>query len=275
VRGMTTEAIFDYLNRNGPTDETGERGTGLTSARWTYSWQGEAIRGLCLIGSMSIVLDITVVLPRHEQLNSLSPDLRQRWQTFAEGVQVHEQRHVDIHLQGAESIKSRMAALSPQSSCEALETLVADTWAGEQALIDSRQAQFHKEEDARLRTRRAPIEARLQSARRELNSVSAELQSLNRGIDAAKAEADTLQGQIASSKAQIEAILRDYPRVMPPQVYAQYQSLLQQNAGQVQRYNAVVDQHNSLVERRAPLQASLEKLDAEVDALVESYNWTR
>jgi predicted secreted Zn-dependent protease len=275
VRGLDTQAIFDQIARYGPADETGERGAGLTSARWTYSWQGKSIRGACAIQSMSISLDITVVLPQHEQESALAPELLALWLGFAEGVAAHEEVHVQVHLAGAALIKERMESLEPAPSCDALETAVSEAWSEEQAAIDARQDKFHRQEDERLRAERAPLETLIQSERRRLTSLTGELRSLNAGVDSLRAEVDALQQQINTTKSQVDLVLRAYPTSMPPDVFSRYQALSQQYASQVDRHNRKVDEYNALVMRQGPLQDQVQQLQARIGDLVEAFNWTR
>lgn len=275
VRGSTAEAIFAYLARNGPTNEAGERGTGLTSARWTYSWQGRMRGSSCRIESMTISLDIKVVLPRHETPESLKPATLERWLGFAQGVAAHEQRHVEIHLEGADSIEARMEAIEPQPSCDVLEAVVARAWNEEQAIIDARQAAFHREEDLRLQQQRAPVEAKIVAARTTLGALLAEEQALTRDADALRREIDALQAQIATSKSQLDLILRAYAGGIPPDVFPQYQLLTQRYSSQVERHNTLVERYNALVARQASLHQEIERLQAEIADLVDAYNWMR
>ena len=61
VRGMTTTAIFDEIDKNGLCDDRGCRATGQTSAEWKMNWEGIEVRsGLCGQDSMTITLDIVV-----------------------------------------------------------------------------------------------------------------------------------------------------------------------------------------------------------------------
>ncbi len=55
VRGTTTLAIFDDIDRNGLFDSRAHRAVGLTSADWNMDWQGRETRpGLCGPSSVSI-----------------------------------------------------------------------------------------------------------------------------------------------------------------------------------------------------------------------------
>src|SRR5215813_4385799 len=112
VRGMSTTAIFDELDKNGLVDSGGRRAVGLTSAAWNMDWKGvEARPGVCGQDSMTITLELVVSLPEHKRSTDLPQNIRASWQQFAAGVAAHEQRHIDIYLDGARRMKSRMEAM--------------------------------------------------------------------------------------------------------------------------------------------------------------------
>ena len=71
VEGVTTESIFNNIERNGPTDGEGKRGSGLTSVVWGYEWQGGSDSGVCTIRSMTIQADMVVTLPEHLEADLL------------------------------------------------------------------------------------------------------------------------------------------------------------------------------------------------------------
>src|SRR3989475_6439740 len=73
VRGTTTGAIFDDIEKNGLFDTKARRAIGLTSGEWSIDWRGIETRpALCSPESMTITLKLVVTLPQHDQLNDLS-----------------------------------------------------------------------------------------------------------------------------------------------------------------------------------------------------------
>src|SRR5689334_22645386 len=40
VGGLNSDSIFDSVKRNGPVDDAGQRGIGLTEVKWSYEWKG-------------------------------------------------------------------------------------------------------------------------------------------------------------------------------------------------------------------------------------------
>src|SRR3989442_9971211 len=62
------------------------------------------------------------MLPRHETADDLPADLRDRWERFVARVAAHEQRHVDIYLEGAKRSEEHTSELQsrPHLVCRLL-----------------------------------------------------------------------------------------------------------------------------------------------------------
>ena len=275
VQGRTTEEIFAYIERNGPTDGQGRRGSGLTSVLWGYEWKGNSRGGQCSIQSMSITAAMTVTLPQHAAEASLGPGTRENWQAYAAGVGTHEQTHVDIYLEGAEELKRKMENIEPQPSCENLELRIQTVWSSEQARINTLQELFHEEEDLRLVSRRQPLQGRIDANRSTLNSLQREIDTLDSRIRTLRDEVGALERQADSLDGQIKQINQQYPGVLPPQVRTQLEQLVARNNDILGAYNAKVEEHNRALARRNELAAQHEALVLQTNALVEEYNWAR
>jgi predicted secreted Zn-dependent protease len=275
VKGSTTNAIFDFIEHFGPTDGEGQRGSGLTSAKWSYVWKGNTSRSGCSIGSMTISLDLVVTLPRHEQPSALPAAIATNWDKFAKEVTTHEQRHVDIYLDGAKTMQERMAAIPVRSSCSDLEKDLTSTWSGEQKEIEDAQGQFHAEEEAKIAAARAPIKAQMDANRARLAILDRQIQDSAAKVQRLRDETKSLEGQIEPLKTELDRIETTYGANLPPQVFARYESLRPVYNALAQRYNQVVDQHNAAIDEQTRLSAEHERLIAATNALVDTFNWTR
>src|SRR4030095_1316152 len=176
VRGTTTLAIFDDIDRNGLFDSKVHRAVGLTSADWNMDWQGrETYPGLCGTTSVAITLNLVVILPQHKRLNDLSPDITANWGRFAASVAAHEQRHVDIYLAGARSVSTLMETiLAKPASCAELGSKIRGLWARQQADIERAQEKFHMKDEARRRDDRKPLQAQIDINQARLSALSSE-----------------------------------------------------------------------------------------------------
>ena len=242
VEGTTTESIFNHIDRNGPTDGDGKRGSGLTSVVWGYEWQGGPETGQCAIRSMTIRAEMVVTLPQHVDPDSLPADIRDDWDAYASSVGEHEQKHVDIYQDGAETIRARMLAVGPKSDCDKLEGEIKRVWAEEQAQINNMQAEFHQQEFDRLAQQRAPIAAQIDANRVEIDSLQDQIEALDEEIEELRGNIDALIFEIAHVDQDIKEVNdSDAPNV---DKQAQLVVLIQQRNALQARHNEAVDDHN-------------------------------
>jgi predicted secreted Zn-dependent protease len=219
VRGTTTSAIFAAIDANGLVETSGQRALGLTSADWTLSSGDVDVRAVpCVFPSLAVTLRLVVMLPRHETPDALPADLRDRWDRFVARVAAHEQRHVDIYLEGAQAMKARLEATRTTVSCADLEKGIDAAWRAQQADIERAQAAFHSEDETRARSEREALQARLDSTRARLEPMDAdirrfdvELADLRRQVDAGRADLVAQHNALAERRG---ALAEEYNRVV-------------------------------------------------------------
>src|SRR5688572_20972974 len=130
VRGSTTRAIFDAIDEEGLTDAAGRRAVGLTTGHWSIDIRTVQDHGSlsCNTALVRINLDLVMTLPQFEQAH-LSTALQAKWARFAARVAAHEQRHVEIYLDGARRMETRMEhALAAPGPCAGLQAAVQKVW---------------------------------------------------------------------------------------------------------------------------------------------------
>lgn len=273
VEGTTTESIFNHIERNGPTDGEGQRGSGLTSVVWGYSWQGGPEVGPCSIRSMTVKAEMVVTLPQHVAPDSLSPEIREKWDDYSQSVAEHEQTHVDIYENGAKTIRERMLAIDAMSNCDKLEAEIERVWNEEQARINNAQAEFHQQESDRLEQKRAPIAAQIDANRAQIHALQGQIDVLDTETTELKNQINALIVDISHVDQEIKAVNdSDDP---PQDKQAKLVVLIQQRNALQERHNEVVDEHNDALEARAPLVAQRAFLIDETNRLVDEFNWTR
>ncbi len=274
VAGTTTADIFASIDQNGPRDDNGVKGSGLTSATWSYRWQPEVQGDSCVIQSMTIVLDIVVTLPQHENVEELSPNLSANWNNFVIAVSNHEQQHVDINLAGAETIRQKMEDLAPADTCDDLQTNVDSLWNDQQKAIQTAQNNFHAQDDARIAAERAPIQKSIDNNTKLLDDYSSQIADLDKDITALDGELTTMENQLDALKAQMETILGTSSEAdLAPDQAAQYEDVRRQYNEIAPQYNLLVDQYNSLIAQRSDLANKHDSLLDATNQLVEAYNW--
>jgi len=227
VRGTTTAAIFAAIDANGLADTRGQRAVGVTSAEWKLTSGDVDVRAVpCVFPSLTVRLDLVVTLPRHEAPEVLPAELRDRWERFAARVGAHEQRHVDIYLDGAKAMKERLEGTRTTVSCADLEKAIDAAWRAQQADIERAQTEFHGADESTARSEREALQARLDSTRARLEPAEADI----RRLDAELAE---LRRQVDAGRADL---------------VAQHNALAGRRRGVVEEYNQLVADTNGLID---------------------------
>jgi predicted secreted Zn-dependent protease len=219
VRGTTTAAIFSAIDANGLVEKSGQRAVGVTSAEWKLTSGDVDVRAVpCVFPSLKVVLHLGVTLPRHEAPEVLPADLRSRWESFVARVAAHEQRHVDIYLEGAKAMKARLEATRTAVSCADLEKAIDGAWRAQQAEIERAQAEFHAADETTAQSERESLEARLADARARLEPVDAEIRrvdtelaELRRQVDAGRADLVAQHNALAGRRG---ALAAEYNRLV-------------------------------------------------------------
>jgi predicted secreted Zn-dependent protease len=277
VRGTTADAIFDDIKGNGLFDNKGRRAVGLTSGKWSMDWERiETSPAVCRPESMTILLNLVVTLPQHDQLNDLSQGIRTNWQRFAASVAAHEQRHVDIYLNGAKTMKTRMDAITTKSSsCSELKNVVDSVWASQQAETERAQNEFHLEDEARVQNNRKPLQDQIDINKARLTAISSEFRSLDQTLDDVKRQRDTTHARIGAVEAEMAKSGASPPKCSQARLTSRIQALCEEYKALVAADNALVDQHNGAASRRNNLADEHNRIVAVNNGLIDAYNWTQ
>ena len=228
VRGTTTAAIFTAIDANGLVEtRSGQRAVGMTSVEWKLTSGDVDVRAVpCVFPSLTVTLHLVVMLPRHETPDDLPADLRDRWERFVARVAAHEQRHVDIYLEGAKAMKARLEATRTAVSCADLEKAIDAEWWAQQANIERAQAEFHAVDETTARSEREALQARLDGTRARLEPVDTEIRRL-----------DT---ELADLRRQVDAGRAD--------LVAQHNALAGRRGALAEEYNRLVADANGLID---------------------------
>ena len=132
--------------------------------------------------------------------------------SFVARVAAHEQRHVDIYLEGAKAMKARMEATRTAVSCTNLEKAIDAEWRAQQTEIERAQAEFHAVDETTARSEREELQARLDGTRARLEPVDAEIRRLDaeladlrRQVDAGRADLVAQHNALAGRRGALAA----------------------------------------------------------------------
>jgi len=287
VHGTTTSRIFEQIEANGLVETDGKRAMGLAVANSEVEWNARAIvaggsmgwrrfetddvpaGALCTPESVTITLNLVVTLPRHERLDDLSNDLRERWQHFAAAVAAHEQRHVDIFVNRANAAKTRIeAVLRNWASCADLERTVRNLWTNHEAETKEAQHEFDAEDRARILNDRKPLQAAIDTKKTRLTALTTEVQQLDATLEDLSRRAGAVRGKVDTVKTEIAKANGTCSR--PTE---RIQRLCRQYNALVTTHNALVAEHASVVERRNALAGEHNALVESINGLIEALNW--
>jgi predicted secreted Zn-dependent protease len=273
VLGKTTQEILSYIKENGPVDGNGSRASGLTRAEWSLEWSRTSTSRTCTIREMTISMDLVIILPALD-VAALAPNLQQSWQGYASNIATHEQRHVDIYIEGAETLKQRMEEVTAEPDCATLEDRVTTIWEDQRALTNQDQDSFHTEDGARIEAKRTPFRDQIDLNNARLVTLIDEIRALDDQIAALDQQLEATAPQIEMLSEAIAAIEDEYDGIsLPPEVQEQYESLRSQYIALLPAYNAVVAQYNDAVGDRNDLAKEHGQLTNETNTLIETYNW--
>jgi predicted secreted Zn-dependent protease len=269
--GTTTSKIFEEIEAQRLRDQDGERAAGLAAARSEMTLNGRENGALCTPESVKVTLDLVVTLPRHERVNDLSNDLRQRWEHFAAAVAAHEQRHVDIFVNSANTVKARIeAVLKKWVSCDDLKTTLQTLWNSQQAETDKANQEFDAAERARVDRDRKPLQAEIDRTNAALTGVTAEVRQLDAALDDLSRRAAAMRKNIDDVKADMANANGTCSRPTD-----RIEALCRQYNALVARHNALVAEHSSVVAHRNRLAGEHNLLVESVNGLIEALNWLR
>ena len=273
VFGLTTREIFDSIDANGPRLENDELGL----ASWNYSgldWRVRAGLNNCGIASVNLSVEIVVTLPRLVDFDDASAEIQRRWEDLAAEVAAHEQRHVDIVLEGVESLERKLGTLEPLASCPALDSRIEALWSEQLILIDEAQEAFHAADEARLELLRAPLTSQLEANSAQLVAWESQLQSLDAELANDDARLEIMQAELEILAAELDEITDAYPGgALPPAVSNQFEVLRQNYSSKLAQFNDLVEQYNATLAIRESLAGQHDVLRIETNSILDQIAW--
>lgn len=121
VQGTSAREILKSLNDRGPVGKDGVRYHAYTSwhVRWTYRFASKG--KLCEIQSLETEPSGVMTLPKWDNADRASTNLRQEWQRYSAALRVHEDGHYKLGVSAAKDIKQRLSRLTSAAGCKALQ----------------------------------------------------------------------------------------------------------------------------------------------------------
>jgi predicted secreted Zn-dependent protease len=265
VRGETTQEILGSLHTNSPMHVDGKRASGVTSG-------SGRLAVACSPYTITIELNLLVTLPQHDQLDGLSEELKTRWQGLVASVTAHEERHVEIYRDTAQTMKNRMEAISISRPCEDIQQEIQSIWTTQQDEMKAAQARFDAEDAARVDMNRQPFRAQIDSNQARLAAMESEVRDLDRTANDLRRQLGTVQNNIESVAVEMRkanASLSSCPQARPTQPIG---ALCQQHSNLVAASDRLVQQLDGAMSRRSALVNEHAQVRTATNDLVDAYN---
>ena len=278
VQGRTTQEIFNSVEEDGPEFEglgDGKFASGLTEDQSSFKWEFLEFNTHCELELVEISVNLVVTLPEHAEPEALSAEQSARWQAFAAEVAVHEQRHVDIHLDRMASFKSTIETFSTRfSDCETLGSRVELAWEAERALDEQQQEAFHQSEEQRTQRVTRPIQEQVDINQEALARLKQQLNQLSTETGQRTSTIAELEARAEPFLRGMESIRRQYPSLMlPPDVFESFQRLQDEWNDLNDQRTALVEEINRQVTLRNQTVDAINRLVEETNLLLEDIAW--
>ncbi len=270
--------MFDSVEANGPDYEIVPKGrftAGLTEAESSYEYEFLDTGDYCEVRSVDINLGLIVTLPEHSNTLALSDLLLSRWQGFKNGVAVHEQKHVDIHIERIEAFKKRLESFPEKfPDCETLKSNVTSAWELERILDGQEQEAFHESEEQLSQRLRTPVQQQIDDNALASAAYQDELTRIALEIEGLKVQVADFDELMLPYDAEMTAIRDQYPDlVLPPDTFDRYEVLLAERNRLNDLRNAVVTHQNTLAQEHNRIIEEINQLTEQTNQLIEELAW--
>jgi predicted secreted Zn-dependent protease len=267
VGGDTASEIFASFETNSPVQERHRRAAGLTSASGRVAVE-------CSPYTVTIDLDVVVTLPQHDHLDRLPEDIKLRWRRLVASVTAHEQRHVDIFVEGARAMKRRIEAIPISRPCSDIHQEIQTIWTGQTKEINAAQDKFDDDDAERVDRDRKPLRTQIDTNQARLAAIEAEVRGLERTGEDVRRQLETLRtrlGAVGVKLGSANASPAGCPRARPnTPVWA----LCQEHHDLVEASNQLIRQYDGVASHRNALVSEYEQVHAVTNGLIDTYNWT-
>jgi predicted secreted Zn-dependent protease len=147
IDGATVDELKAQMWELGPVDQSGRRNDAFTNwdVRWTYTCQSQD--DTHSIGSVQVNVKVVFIFPRWVVSSDVDKGLVNKWKTYLQALQKHENGHKDIAIEAGTEIVRRFEELDSYASCEELGEAINS--AGQRVLGEQRRKEirYDKETD--------------------------------------------------------------------------------------------------------------------------------
>ena len=121
VGGLTLRELNASKETNGPfNDIAGAKVWGQTGWRIDWKFAHDRSNGDCRIGRFTVTVESRMWLPKWEQYNLATSEVRGKWDAFFKGLRIHEDGHKANGIKAGNDLARRLRGMTPCGTCEGL-----------------------------------------------------------------------------------------------------------------------------------------------------------
>ena len=124
ILGQSSLILSAEMDAKGPLGEDGKIHPAKT--KWDLQWRfkQKEVNARCAVDSVQVSLGITHTKPVWRDKSEASQSLTDRWDAFENALRKIQKQHVDLAMEAAKEIEESVLSVTPQKTCEELETMV-------------------------------------------------------------------------------------------------------------------------------------------------------
>lgn len=121
IYGVTANELRNQMNTKSSIKQSGNTYDAYTS--WFVNWRFNYNKnnGQCSMTSVKTTVKVNFTLPKWENSNGATVNLKKRWAYYYNALISHENGHKDFGVNAAKEVESRLLALSAKS-CSSLKS---------------------------------------------------------------------------------------------------------------------------------------------------------
>lgn len=144
IAGKNARQLRDAMDRFGPS-ANGERFDARTDWRVGSSGRFQPTDAACELAELSVVVEVTTILPRWIDESEASKRLGERWARYMAALELHEDGHKEIGVEAAKEVMERIREIPPQRTCTALQEVIELATAGVVAEYRAREVTYDRQ----------------------------------------------------------------------------------------------------------------------------------
>ncbi|MDC1311402.1 DUF922 domain-containing Zn-dependent protease [Burkholderiales bacterium] len=124
ILGQSSLILSAEMRAKGPLGDDGRRHPAKT--KWDLQWRfkHKELSARCGVDSVQVSLGITHTKPVWRNKSDASQSLIDRWDKFERALLAIQRQHEDLAMRAAQEIEDSVLDVTPQKTCEELETMV-------------------------------------------------------------------------------------------------------------------------------------------------------